>query len=183
MPPKLVTSICLARHDALGRAARVPKVRSTNPQDLRQRIAVVRTSNIDPDEIAKALLSVVLRVLALLAGWYTRSASRRRARNSARGMTWSMVIGRSRLQRAHTPTLCCSWRRPSSVSRHAADWIDCDQTVSSYEWHEICDLGDVCIFPRRYARFLGAGDETRTRDSLLGRQVLYQLSYPRVGLN
>jgi hypothetical protein len=30
--------------------------------------------------------------------------------------------------------------------------------------------------------FCGAGDGTRTRDSLLGRQVLYQLSYPRVGL-
>ena len=28
--------------------------------------------------------------------------------------------------------------------------------------------------------FLGAGDGTRTRDSLLGKQVLYQLSYPRV---
>ena len=27
----------------------------------------------------------------------------------------------------------------------------------------------------------GAGDETRTRDSLLGRQALYQLSYPRKG--
>ena len=26
----------------------------------------------------------------------------------------------------------------------------------------------------------GAGDGTRTRDSLLGKQVLYQLSYPRV---
>ena len=30
-----------------------------------------------------------------------------------------------------------------------------------------------------YVGFRGAGDETRTRDSLLGRQVLYQLSYPR----
>ena len=31
------------------------------------------------------------------------------------------------------------------------------------------------------ARWLieGAGDGTRTRDSLLGKQVLYQLSYPR----
>src|SRR5215210_7536861 len=28
--------------------------------------------------------------------------------------------------------------------------------------------------------FQGAGDGTRTRDSLLGKQVLYQLSYPRV---
>ncbi len=28
----------------------------------------------------------------------------------------------------------------------------------------------------------GAGDETRTRDSLLGRQALYQLSYPRKGV-
>jgi hypothetical protein len=28
--------------------------------------------------------------------------------------------------------------------------------------------------------FLGAGDGTRTRDSLLGKQVLYQLSYPRI---
>ncbi len=27
---------------------------------------------------------------------------------------------------------------------------------------------------------LGAGDGTRTRDALLGRQVLYQLSYSRV---
>ena len=27
--------------------------------------------------------------------------------------------------------------------------------------------------------FDGAGDRTRTRDSLLGKQVLYQLSYPR----
>ena len=35
---------------------------------------------------------------------------------------------------------------------------------------------------RLVTRSLGAGDETRTRDSLLGRQVLYQLSYPRVGL-
>src|SRR3954452_24538675 len=26
----------------------------------------------------------------------------------------------------------------------------------------------------------GAGDETRTRDNLLGRQALYQLSYPRL---
>ena len=26
---------------------------------------------------------------------------------------------------------------------------------------------------------VGAGDGTRTRDSLLGRQALYQLSYPR----
>src|SRR5215213_9706971 len=31
-----------------------------------------------------------------------------------------------------------------------------------------------------YERFRGAGDGTRTRDSLLGKQVLYQLSYPRV---
>jgi hypothetical protein len=31
-------------------------------------------------------------------------------------------------------------------------------------------------------RLIGAGDETRTRDSLLGRQVLYQLSYPRACL-
>ena len=29
----------------------------------------------------------------------------------------------------------------------------------------------------------GAGDGTRTRDALLGRQVLYQLSYSRVGEN
>ena len=28
---------------------------------------------------------------------------------------------------------------------------------------------------------LGAGDGTRTRDALLGRQVLYQLSYSRAG--
>ena len=28
---------------------------------------------------------------------------------------------------------------------------------------------------------LRAGDETRTRDSLLGRQELYQLSYSRMG--
>jgi hypothetical protein len=28
--------------------------------------------------------------------------------------------------------------------------------------------------------YYGAGDGTRTRDSLLGKQVLYQLSYPRV---
>ena len=27
----------------------------------------------------------------------------------------------------------------------------------------------------------GAGDETRTRDNLLGRQGLYQLSYSRIG--
>ena len=27
----------------------------------------------------------------------------------------------------------------------------------------------------------GAGDGTRTRDALLGRQVLYQLSYSRMG--
>ena len=31
-------------------------------------------------------------------------------------------------------------------------------------------------------RLEGAGDETRTRDNLLGRQVLYQLSYPRAAL-
>ena len=28
-------------------------------------------------------------------------------------------------------------------------------------------------------KFIGAGDEIRTRDILLGRQTLYQLSYPR----
>ena len=28
-------------------------------------------------------------------------------------------------------------------------------------------------------RYDGAGDETRTRDNLLGKQVLYQLSYTR----
>ncbi len=30
-------------------------------------------------------------------------------------------------------------------------------------------------------RVCGAGDGTRTRDHLLGRQALYQLSYSRVG--
>ena len=33
--------------------------------------------------------------------------------------------------------------------------------------------------PRLSACSGGAGDGTRTRDSLLGKQVLYQLSYPR----
>ena len=36
-------------------------------------------------------------------------------------------------------------------------------------------------FRPSYGITRGAGDETRTRDSLLGRQVLYQLSYPRSG--
>src|SRR4051794_29555166 len=40
----------------------------------------------------------------------------------------------------------------------------------------------VVLFSAPLRVFRGAGDETRTRDSLLGRQVLYQLSYPRVGL-
>jgi hypothetical protein len=31
-----------------------------------------------------------------------------------------------------------------------------------------------------HVNFWGAGDGTRTRDSLLGKQVLYQLSYPRI---
>ena len=31
--------------------------------------------------------------------------------------------------------------------------------------------------------FSGAGDGTRTRDSLLGKQVLYQLSYPRIAVS
>ena len=35
--------------------------------------------------------------------------------------------------------------------------------------------------PHNHAEKWGAGDGTRTRDSLLGKQVLYQLSYPREG--
>ena len=33
--------------------------------------------------------------------------------------------------------------------------------------------------PHRVVVNVGAGDGTRTRDILLGRQTLYQLSYPR----
>ncbi len=36
------------------------------------------------------------------------------------------------------------------------------------------------VGPPRAGRSCGAGDGTRTRDSLLGKQVLYQLSYPRL---
>ena len=33
---------------------------------------------------------------------------------------------------------------------------------------------------KQMLKHFGAGDEIRTRDSLLGKQVLYQLSYSRI---
>ena len=47
-------------------------------------------------------------------------------------------------------------------------------------WH-LNACAELYHFRRGYAD--GAGDETRTRDSLLGRQVLYQLSYPALAVD
>ena len=44
--------------------------------------------------------------------------------------------------------------------------------------HE-CRATEFRHFSHISAGFRGAGDGTRTRDNLLGRQALYQLSYPR----
>jgi hypothetical protein len=41
------------------------------------------------------------------------------------------------------------------------------------------DTDAITVSSDGVANFRGAGDGTRTRDSLLGKQVLYQLSYPR----
>ena len=41
--------------------------------------------------------------------------------------------------------------------------------------------GEAASLPKTAGSEEGAGDGTRTRDNLLGRQALYQLSYSRVG--